>query len=104
MKPHPQLPGDLEGAQGAGMVAIESMGSVISCRAQVMVESCHLTLDQPIELQPPNQGQLRLLGACEHPKPGGHLLGQPFTQLPQLDQRRVGILGEIALRQDPQPE
>ena len=86
------------------MVAVEPMGGVISCRAQVMEENCHLTLDKAIELQPPNQGQLRLLGARERSKPGRHLLGQPFTQLPQLDQRRIGILWEIALRQDPQPE
>jgi hypothetical protein len=45
MKPDPQLPGNLEGAEAAGMVAVEAMGGVISCRAQVMEESCHLTLD-----------------------------------------------------------
>jgi len=80
------------------MVAVEAMGGVISCRAQVMEESCHLTLDQAIELQPPNQGQLGLLGAGERSKPGRHLLGQSFSQLPQLDQRRVRIVGEITLR------
>jgi hypothetical protein len=80
------------------MVAVEAMGGVISCRAQVMEESCHLRLDQAIELQPSNQGQLRFLGAGERSKPGRHLLGQSFSQLPQLDQRRVRIVGEITLR------
>ena len=67
------------------MVAVEPMGGVISCRTQVMEENCHLTLDQAIELQSPYQGQLRLLGARERSKTGRHLLGQPFTQLAQLD-------------------
>jgi hypothetical protein len=80
------------------MVAVEAMGGVISCRAPVMEESCHLTLDQAIEFQPSNQGQLRFLGAAEHAKAGRHLLGQSFSQLPQLDQRRVRIVGEITLR------
>jgi hypothetical protein len=80
------------------MVAVEAMGGVISCRAQVMEESSHLTLDQAIEFQPSNQGQLRFLGVGERSKPGRHLLGQSFSQLPQLDQRRVWIVGEIPFR------
>lgn len=32
------------------------------------------------------------------------MLGQQFPQLPQLKQGRIGIVGEIALRQRAQPE
>jgi len=86
------------------MVALQPVGGVISCRTQVMEECCHLPLDQAFELQPPNQGQLRLLGVGERSKPRRHLLGQPFSQLPQLDQRRIRILGEIPFRQRPKPK
>ena len=86
------------------MVALQPMGGVIPRRAEVMEERCHLTLNQAIKLQASNQGQLRLLGAGEHPKARRHLLGQPFTQLPQLDQGRIRILGEIPFRERTQPE
>jgi ABC-type transport system substrate-binding protein len=36
-------------------------------------------------------------------KTGGSLLGEPLAELAQLDQGRIGIVGEVALGQQPQP-
>ena len=104
VEPHPKLPGDLEGAQGTGMVAHQPMGGGVAGLAQVVEESCHFPLDQPLRLQAADQRQLGFLDRGEDAKARGHLLGQPLAQLPQLDQRRIGILREIPLRQEAQEE
>jgi hypothetical protein len=80
------------------------MGCGVAGDAQVVEEASHFPLDQPLRLQASVQGQLGFLDAGEDPKARGHLLGQPLPQLPQLDQRRIGILREIAFRQQPQAE
>ncbi len=98
VKPHPQLPGDLEAAKCTGMVALQPMGGGVAGDAQVMEEASYFPFDQPLRLQAADQGQLGFLDAAEDPKARGHLLDQPLPQLPQLDQRRIGILREIAFR------
>ena len=86
------------------MVALQPMGGGVAGDAQVMEEASHFPFDQPLRLQAADQGQLGFLDAGEDPKARGHLLGQPLPQLPQLDQRRIGILREIAFRQEAQAE
>ena len=86
------------------MVALKPMGGSVPSLAEVVEEASHFTLDLAFQLKASDQGQLRFLDAGERPETRGHLLGQQLTQLPKLDQRRVGILREIALRQDPQPK
>ena len=80
------------------------MGCGVAGDAQVVEKASHFPFDQPLRLQASDQGQLGFLDAGEDPKARGHLLGQPLPQLPQLDQRRIGILREIAFRQQPQAE
>lgn len=104
VEPHPQLPTNLEAVEGTGMVALQPMGCDVAGDAQVVEKASHFPFDQPLRHQAADQGQLGFLDAGEDPKARGHLLGQPLPQLTQLDQRRVGILREIALCQKPQAE
>ena len=103
VKPHPQLPGHLEGTERGGMVTVKGVGGVVAAFAQVVKQASHLTIDQAIALQPPHQRQLAFFQRREHAETGGKLLRKPFAQLAQFDQCRVRIIGEIALRQRPQP-
>ena len=104
VKPHPQLPGHAQDLQGGGVIAMQIVVSQVALAAQAMEQLSHLPLQHAIALQPPQQLLLGFLLPQLHAKTGGHMLGQQFPQLPQLQQGRIGVVGEIALRQRAQPE
>jgi hypothetical protein len=103
-KPHPQLPGHAQNLQRRGVITVQIMIGKIALAAQTMEQLGHLTLKHAIALQPPQQLLLGFLLPQLHAEARRHLLGQRLPQLPQLQQRRIGVVRDIALRQGSQPE
>ena len=102
VKPHPQLPGHAQDFQGRGVVAVQIVVGQVALAPHPMEQLGHLPLQHAIPLQPPQELLLGFLHPDLHPEPGRHLLGQQLRQLPQLEQGGVGILWEVALRQEAQ--
>lgn len=86
--------------QPGAMVAGQRMVGGVPRSAHFAEQLRHLPREDALVLQAANQLLLRFFPRGEQADPGGDVLREEFGELAELQERRVGVVGEVALGEE----
>src|SRR5688500_679634 len=87
VKPHTQLPANLEGGECGAVISGERVAGGVARPPYFPKKLSNVARDDPLFLQSANEFVLWFLGRDVEPNPARHMLGEQLRQLAQLEQR-----------------